>query len=95
MLRSRTSWTRARLLRVRQWAGAAAMGARAMDGSRQGPHARTAVGTGGSVVSKAQTGASRAPGTDAGHDKGAQCRGPGLGCWWGTAREARRGGRGG
>ena len=58
-------------------------------------HTRAAAGTGGSVVSKARTGASRAPGTDAGHDKGAQGRGPGLGCWWLTVREARRGGGGG
>ena len=42
-------------------------------------HTRAAVGTGGSVVSKAGTGASKAPGTDAGHGKEAQCRGPGLG----------------
>ena len=31
------------------------------------------------MVSKARTGASRAPGIDAGQGKGAQCRGPGLG----------------
>ena len=40
---------------------------------------------------RARTGVSRVPGTDAGHGKGAQGRGPGLGCWWRTAREARRG----
>ena len=33
--------TGARLWWWRQWAGAAAMGARAMDGSGQGPHARS------------------------------------------------------
>ena len=47
------------------------------------------------MVSKARTGTSRALGTDAGYDKGAQGGGPGLGCWWRTAREARRGGGGG
>ena len=58
-------------------------------------HTRTAAGIGDSVVSKARTGASRAPGTDAGHGKGARGRGLGLGCWWRTAKEALRGGGGG
>ena len=42
-------------------------------------HTSAAAGTGSSVVSKERTGASRAPGIDAGHNKGAQCRGLGLG----------------
>ena len=54
---------------------------------------RVAAGTSGSVVSKTRTGTSRAPGTDAGNDKGAQCRGPGLGLLVAHGKEGS--GRGG
>ena len=43
-------------------------------------HTCAVAGTDDLVVSNALTGASRALGTDAGHDKGAQGRRPGLGC---------------
>ena len=58
-------------------------------------HTRTDEGTGGSVVSKARTGISRDPGTDAGHGKGAQCRGPGLGLLVGHGKGGSGGGGGG
>ena len=61
--------------------------------SRGKGHTRPAVGTDGSVLSKARTSVSRAPGTDAGHGKGAQCRGPGLGLL--VAHDKGGSGRGG
>ena len=69
------------------------MGARAMDGSRQGPHARTAVGTGGSVVSKAQTVQAGLRALTQGTTKGLNAGD--LGSAVGGARQGRLGGGGG
>ena len=54
---------------------------------------RSAAGTGGSVVSKARTGANRAQGTDTRHSKGLKAGD--LGSAAGGARQERLGGGGG